>query len=84
MADLVTLQARLEAIQASRDAGVLMVRHGDTSTQFRSLAEMNQIISDLKREIAKLTGTSRSKVNYIEESHRGYGPPGYFNKRDWQ
>lgn len=83
MADLATLQARLEAIQASRDAGVLMVRHGDTSTQFRSLAEMNQIISDLKRQIDKLSGTSRSKVNYIEQHEKGYGPPGYFNKRDW-
>lgn len=77
MADLATLQARLDQIEAARDSGVLMVRHGDTSTQFRSLGEMNQTIMNLKRQIAKLDGSAKkSRVNYIEQKHKGYGPRG--------
>jgi superfamily I DNA and RNA helicase len=46
------LEARLEALKRSRDTGVLVVSHGDTSTTYRSLREMNSIIDDLEAEIA--------------------------------
>jgi hypothetical protein len=67
------VQARLDAIRKARDSGVLLVRHGDTSTQFRSLAEMDQIIASLQRELDGLNGVTRSRVNYIEQKTKGYG-----------
>ena len=39
------IQARIDALRTS---GVLMVRHGDTTTQFRTLAEMDSILADLQ------------------------------------
>lgn len=73
MATVEELQARLDALEKARDAGVLMVRHGDTSTQFRTLDEMNRIIADLKRQINKLNGVIRSRVNYVRQGTKGYG-----------
>jgi hypothetical protein len=67
------LQSQLDAITKARNSGVLMVRHGDTHTTFRTLAEMNQVIATLTRQIAAASGKKRSKVNYIEQRTRGYG-----------
>jgi hypothetical protein len=64
MATLQQLQARLEALKKARDSGALMVRHGDTSTQFRTLAEMNQIIANLEGEIADQS-TERKSVRAV-------------------
>lgn len=66
------IQARIDAIRKARDSGVLMVRHGDTSTQFRSLAEMDKIISDLEAELAHAQGVVKSRVKYIRQSDKGY------------
>ena len=66
------IEARLTAIRKSRDAGVLIVRHGDTSTQFRSLSEMNSIISDLEAQLAVAQGTTPTRVRYIRQCGKGY------------
>lgn len=66
------LQAKLDAIQKARDAGVLMTRHGDTSLQFRSLDEMDRIISSLKQRIDAASGQRKSRINYITQTGKGY------------
>lgn len=66
------IEARITAIRKARDSGVLIVRHGDTSTQFRSLAEMDKIISDLEAELASAQGVVKSRVKYISQRDKGY------------
>lgn len=63
------LQARITAIRKARDSGVLILRHGDEMTQFRSLAEMDKIIADLE---AELTGRTRPRVSYVRQDSKGY------------
>lgn len=59
MATLAQLQARLESLRKARDTGALSVHHGETSTTFRSLAEMNSIIADLEAQITVASGTGK-------------------------
>jgi DNA-binding FadR family transcriptional regulator len=59
MADDATM---LAALKAARNSGALTVRHGDTMTTFRSLAEMDQIISDLIKATAI---TPPSRIRYV-------------------
>lgn len=70
-ADVVTLQARLDAISTAFASGVLIVRHGDTSTQFRNLAEMERIIATLTAQINGLSATPAKRVRYIYQSGKG-------------
>jgi hypothetical protein len=65
------LQARIDAIRSARDTGALIVRHGDTQTQFRSLIEMNQIIADLEGQLSTLQGKTRNRVSYIRQTCKG-------------
>lgn len=71
MATLSELQTRLETLKKARGSGALMVRHGDQSVTYRSLAEMEQIISELEGEIAALGGTRRRKIRYAYQSGKG-------------
>ena len=72
MATLTELQTKLTAIKNARYSGVLTVRHGDTSTTFRSISEMDRIISGLEKEIAELSGTKRRRVRYVTQTNKGY------------
>jgi len=65
------VQAKITAIRNARDSGVLLVRHGDTQTQFRSLAEMNSIIADLEGQLSTLQGKARRRVSYIRQNCKG-------------
>lgn len=67
------IQARIDAIRAARDTGVLIVRHGDTSTQFRSLAEMDSIIASLQKQLDALNGVVKPRVRYIIQGTKGFG-----------
>lgn len=78
------IQARLDAIRKARDTGALIVRHGDTSTQFRSLAEMDQIIASLQRELDNANGVKRSRINYIEQQSKGYSDCGRSWADEWK
>lgn len=71
--DPVAGQIRLDAIIAARDSGALSVRHGETSTQFRSLEEMNEIIAKLERDIAAAATTPvvRQRLYYPWQSSKG-------------
>lgn len=63
------IAAQLDSLKKARNSGVLIVRHGDESTQFRSLAEMDKIIASLEGQLAT---TKRKRVRYIQESCKGY------------
>lgn len=66
------LQSQLDAITKARNTGALMVRHGDTQTTFRSLAEMNQTIATIQRQLDEANGvTKRPRVNYVKQCNRG-------------
>jgi hypothetical protein len=68
------IQARIDALQKARDAGVLEIRHGMDITTFRSHQEMNAVLQSLKAQLAAIQGvTPRSRVNYIEQRSAGFG-----------
>jgi hypothetical protein len=70
--ELAQKKKRLAAIRKAYDTGVLVVRHGDTTTTFRSLSEMERIISRLEDEIAGLEGKRlRPRVKYITQRRKG-------------
>jgi len=71
MATLSELTTQLTAIKAAKATGALTVRHGDTQTTYRSLAEMDAIISDIQAEIDALSGVCR-KPRYIRQNRRGF------------
>lgn len=67
------LEQRIAALRAARDSGVLMVRHGDTSTQFRSMRELNALLAELLRELDAISGAKpRPRIRYIRQSSKGY------------
>lgn len=68
MTTTVELQARLTSIKKARDSGVLLVRHGETTTQFRSLREMDKIIAELEGEIS---GATPRRVRYMYQKGKG-------------
>lgn len=67
------INTRLAALYSMRDSGVLIVRHGDTSTQFRSMKELLQAIAILEGQKNTSLGLKRSRVSYIRQSRKGYG-----------
>jgi hypothetical protein len=73
MTELSEKQARLAALKKARDSGVLSVRHGEDGTTFRSLAELNSIISALESEISGLVDTTAAprRVRYLYQSGKG-------------
>lgn len=72
MADQSTLETRLEALKRAYHTGVLTVRHGETTTTYRSLSEMESIIQSLESEIDTLSGADRPRrVRYIKQTSKG-------------
>ncbi len=67
------INARLSTLYTMRDSGVLIVRHGDTSTQFRSMNELLRAISILEGQLNTAQGRVRSRVSYIRQNSKGYG-----------
>lgn len=65
------LQTRLAEIRKARDSGVLMVKHGETSTTFRSLSEMNLIIAELEGRINELSSTTVRRTYGAYQSGKG-------------
>ena len=56
------LQARLEALKAARDSGVLRVRYGETDTTYRSLDEIDRIIAAIETDLARASGAQRVRT----------------------
>ena len=51
-----------EALKEAIAAGVLMVRHGETSTTYRSLQEMERVLSLMNRELDAAEGAVATRV----------------------
>ncbi len=58
MASLALLQQRLEALKAALATGVLIIQHGDTRTQYRSIDEIKTAIGAVQEDIAAAGGES--------------------------
>ncbi|AZO67685.1 hypothetical protein [Mesorhizobium sp. M6A.T.Cr.TU.016.01.1.1] len=71
MPDLELLLATKAALLAAMRTGALIVRHGDKSVQYRSIAEMKDALAGLNDEIAEAEGKPRKKVFYLDV-RRGY------------
>jgi hypothetical protein len=56
VATLAELQARREALAASRATGVARISYDGKTVEYRSLAEIDRAIDVLDREIATLEG----------------------------
>lgn len=74
-ADQIT--AKLIKIRAARDGGVLIIGHGADRVQFQSFEAMDKIIASLQAELDGLNGvTARPRLNYIEQTSKGFGRGG--------
>lgn len=71
MTDAATTLIRLELLKKARDTGVLSIRHGDTTTEFRSLDEIEKIIAVLEGNLG-ITSTRRRRLKYAYQSDKGY------------
>lgn len=72
MATKAELQAYLAALEKAKYSGVLSFRHGDTQTTFRSMAELDKAINDIKNEINALDGKTRGP-RYLRQPNKGGG-----------
>jgi len=70
MTEAETIAAQITQLDADIASGSLIVRHGDTLRQARTLAEMKQIRSDLQARLDALT-TKRRRVGYLRQSGKG-------------
>jgi hypothetical protein len=61
------LEEMLYALKAAKFSGVLRVKHGETETLYRSMAEIDKAIADLLAEIAALGTGTRSRIIYIRQ-----------------
>lgn len=78
------IATRLSALYAMRDSGVLIVRHGDTSTQFRSLDDLLRAIAILEAQQTPVGAKpTRSRVSYIRQSTKGYGRDDFPGNGNW-
>jgi len=58
MATLAQLQIRLEGLKAALSSGVLVVQHGDTRTEYRSIDEIRTAIGAIQEDIEQAGGKS--------------------------
>lgn len=56
-------QAQIDALKAAMASGVLTVRHGDTSTTFRSISEMQKVLAQMEADVAGTTSRPRRTVS---------------------
>jgi hypothetical protein len=66
---LYTLQ--LKSLRSAYHSGILTVRHGETSTSFRSGAEMLALIERLEAMLADPLAPKAKRVRYITQMTRG-------------
>lgn len=65
------IAAYLANLKKARNTGVLTVKHGETLTTFRSLAEIEKIIASLEGDLATANGTAKKRVRYAYQSSKG-------------
>jgi hypothetical protein len=62
--------SQLAALKKARASGVLTVHHGDTSTTFRTLAEIDSIVRSLEAE-AEAASSPRPRLRYAVQLTKG-------------
>lgn len=83
------LQARIDSLETAIASGALIVQHGTSRIQYRSISDMLKAIQRLQAQLDALNGvTPRPRVNYIEQSTKGFGTttvddPSSFDVDDW-
>lgn len=65
------LDERIAQLKAARDSGVLSIRHGDTSTTFRSLDELQSTLRRLEAEKQASEGRRSRRVGYVYQGGKG-------------
>lgn len=69
--DLEELEAQLAALRKAKRSGALIVRHGDTSITYRSMADINEAIGELVDAINQANGTPGRGPKYIRQDSKG-------------
>ena len=68
------IQARIDSLEKAIAAGVLIVQHGTSRIQYNSISDMLKALQRLESQLAQVNGeTPRSRVNYIEQTSKGFG-----------
>ena len=62
------IQTRIDTLRRAMASGILTVRHGNTTTTWRSIEELQSVIDSLQAQLNAATGTGRSRVNYIVQN----------------
>ena len=70
MSELSVLQDRLAKLRKARASGVLEIRHGETSTRYKSDSEMAAAEAALVGQINAVAGTARGP-KYIHQTGKG-------------
>ncbi|WP_413219099.1 phage head-tail joining protein [Tritonibacter mobilis] len=68
MADVATMQARLEALEELKASGVLSTTYEGKKVEYRSMSDLNMAITSLENKIAAATRTRRGAVGVIHFS----------------
>ena len=63
------INSQITALKKARASGALIVRHGETSVQYRSLSEIDQIIGTLEDSLNE--STTKTRVRYPFQSGKG-------------
>lgn len=72
MASEAEIQARIDSLEAAMAAGVTTVTHNGTTTTYRSVIEMQRVLSWLKGEKVKAAGSAtRKRLRYLRQSGKG-------------
>lgn len=58
-------QTQRDALEAAIATGALTVRYGDTTTTYRSLAEMSQVLAAMDRDLSTAAGTRKRRVTKV-------------------
>jgi hypothetical protein len=61
-------QAQLNAIKEAFASGITSVMYDGKRTEYRSLAEMRQIIATIEADLASQAGTSRPVAGFVSFS----------------
>ncbi len=58
-------QAQRDALAAAIASGALIVRYGETSTTYRSLAEMRQVLATIDQDLSVAAGTRKRRITKV-------------------
>ena len=68
MADLATMQARLDALEELKASGVLSTMYEGKKVEYRSMADLNTAITSLENKIAAASNQRRGGAGMIRFS----------------